>query len=140
MKKLIFGRFDVKEATKKEYMDSQKYNIDNKAASEDSGVVIDLGGYDVWIPSKVFENLKTIDLKEDNKLSLDAVKGYISEQTESRLGKSAVLHTKLLNGFEIVETAAPISEENYDHDIGIDICKRITIDKIFMFLGFISNK
>ena len=41
------------------------------------------------------------------------------------------------NGFEIVESSACVSAENYDEELGAEICLGKIRDKVWMLLGFL---
>ena len=50
--------------------------------------------------------------------------------------KCAVVTCKLPNGFVIVESSACVSPENYDEEMGIDICMNKITDKIWELEGY----
>ena len=43
----------------------------------------------------------------------------------------------LRNGFEIVESSACVSAENYDEKLGREICLEKIRDKVWFLLGFL---
>lgn len=51
-------------------------------------------------------------------------------------GKCTVLACRLPNGFVIVESSACVSPENYDEDLGIDICLGRIKDKVWELEGY----
>ena len=51
--------------------------------------------------------------------------------------KTTVVRAVLRNGFEIVESSACVSEENYDERLGAEICMGKIRDKVWMLLGFL---
>lgn len=51
-------------------------------------------------------------------------------------GKCTIVTCKLPNGFVIVESSACVSPENYDKQIGMDICMKKIRDKIWELEGY----
>ena len=51
--------------------------------------------------------------------------------------KTTVVRAVLRNGFEIVESSACVSAENYDEAMGREICLEKIKDKVWMLLGFL---
>lgn len=51
--------------------------------------------------------------------------------------KCTVVRAILRNGFEIVESSACVSEENYDEEMGTQICLSKIKDKVWLLLGFL---
>lgn len=51
--------------------------------------------------------------------------------------KTTVVRAVLRNGFEIVESSACVSAENYDEALGAQICMKHIKDKVWMLLGFL---
>ena len=51
-------------------------------------------------------------------------------------GKCTIVACKLPNGFVIVESSACVSPENYNEEMGIDICLDRIADKIFELEGY----
>lgn len=43
----------------------------------------------------------------------------------------------LANGFELVESSSCVSEENYDKELGAEICMKKIRDKVWFLLGFL---
>lgn len=50
--------------------------------------------------------------------------------------KTTVMIATLPNGFEIVESSACVDKANYDHQMGIAICQRRVIDRIWQLEGY----
>jgi len=51
--------------------------------------------------------------------------------------KCTVVRATLRNGFEIVESSACVSPENYDEKLGAEICMEKIKDKVWFLLGFL---
>ena len=51
--------------------------------------------------------------------------------------KCTVVRAVLDNGFEIVESSACVSAENYDAAMGAEICMEKIKDKVWFLLGFL---
>ena len=101
-------------------------------------------GYASWSPKETFEKaylpLSTNqDLKTDlPSISEAMVEDFIAETWTTTLGdKTTVVRALLRNGFEIVEASSCVSAENYDEDMGREICLRKIKDKVWMLLGFL---
>ena len=101
-------------------------------------------GYESWSPADVFERAY-LSLSVNRNLRTDApsisqemVEDFIAEvHTETVGDKCTVVRAVLRNGFEIVESSACVSAENYDEELGEKICLEKIRDKVWMFLGFL---
>ena len=86
-------------------------------------------GYESFSPKAVFEKAY-MPLEINEALKTDApsisqlmVDTFISEIHVSTMGeKTTVVRAVLANGFEIVESIACVSAENYDEKLGAEIC------------------
>lgn len=101
-------------------------------------------GYESWSPKDVFERAYlplTVnpELKTDApSISQEMVDGFIREVETTTMGdKTTVVRAVLRNGFEIVESSACVSAENYDEALGREICLGKIKDKVWMLLGFL---
>jgi len=57
--------------------------------------------------------------------------------TDTKMGeKTTVVCAKLPNGFEVVETSGCVDPENYDHELGVSICKKRLVDRLWMLEGY----
>ena len=87
-----------------------------------------------YLPLTINENLRT----NAPSISQEMVDGFIQETWTQTLGdKCTVVRAKLRNGFEIVESSACVSAENYDEKLGHEICMEKIKDKVWMLLGFL---
>lgn len=101
-------------------------------------------GYESWSPKDVFERAYlpvTInpDLRtEAPSISQQMVDDFIRETEAITMGgKTTVVRAILRNGFEVVESSACVSAENYDEALGAKICMEHIKDKVWMLLGFL---
>lgn len=101
-------------------------------------------GYESWSPKEAFERAyMTLDINPNLKtdrpsISQEMVDAFILETWTQTLGnKCTVVRAMLRNGFEIVESSACVSPENYDEALGREICLKKIKDKIWMLLGFL---
>lgn len=101
-------------------------------------------GYESWFPKDVFEKaymeiIPNERLKTDKpSISQAMVDDFIKEVHVQTLGeKCTVVRVVLANGFEIVESSACVSAENYDETLGAEICMKKIKDKVWMLLGFL---
>ena len=101
-------------------------------------------GYESWSPRDVFEAaympvLNNPQLKTNApSVSQQMVDDFILETWTTTLGdKTTVVRAMLRNGFEIVESSACVSAENYDETMGHAICMEKIKDKVWFLLGFL---
>lgn len=121
------------------------YNLKaNKEVSEMGYKVIYEDGYMSWSPKDVFEKAY-LPLIENPYMSTDApsisqemVDDFIKEVEVMTMGeKTTVVRAVLRNGFEIVESSACVSKENYDEKLGVAICINRIKNKVWELLGFL---
>lgn len=103
--------------------------IPNDATVEEGYKVVYPDGYESWSPKDVFERAYlplTVnpELKADQpSISQEMVDDFILETWTQTLGeKCTVVRAMLRNGFEIVESSACVSPENYSEELGREIC------------------
>lgn len=101
-------------------------------------------GYESWSPKDVFERAYlplhvNPDLKTDRpSVSQKMVDEFITKTEVTTMGeKTAVVRAVLRNGFEIVESSSCVSPENYDEELGAEICLEKIRDKVWFLLGFL---
>lgn len=101
-------------------------------------------GYESWSPKDVFERsyLKLAvnpELRTKKpSISQEMVDDFIVAKEVSTLGdKVTVVRATLRNGFELVESSACVSSENYDEKLGAEICMEKIKDKVWFLLGFL---
>lgn len=111
---------------------------------EDGYKVVYQDGYESWSPKDVFEaaylpvtvneNLRT----DAPSISQQMVDDFIRETEVITMGdKTTVVRAVLRNGFEIVESGSCVSAENYDEQLGAQICLERIKNKVWMLLGFL---
>lgn len=101
-------------------------------------------GYESWSPKDVFEKaylplVVNPDLRTSYpSISQEMVDDFILETEVITMGdKTTVVRAILRNGFEIVESSACVSAENYDEEMGASICMEHIKNKVWMLLGFL---
>lgn len=101
-------------------------------------------GYESWSPKDVFEAayLPVVTNPELRttapSISQQMVDDFIRETEVITMGdKTTVVRAILRNGFEIVESSACVSAENYDEKMGAEICMEHIKNKVWMLLGFL---
>lgn len=111
---------------------------------EDGYKVIYPGGYTSWSPKDVFEKAYLpVSINENLKtaapsISRQMVDDFIDSTEVRTMGdKCTVVRATLCNGFEIVESSACVSAENYDEGLGAEICIEKIKDRIWFLLGFL---
>lgn len=101
-------------------------------------------GYESFSPKDVFERYYlelTVNPELRTKkpsISQKMVDDFIVAKEVSTLGdKVTVVRATLRNGFELVESSACVSPENYDEKLGAKICMEKIKDKVWFLLGFL---
>lgn len=101
-------------------------------------------GYVSWSPKDVFEKaylpVETNPMLRTDKpsISQQMVEDFIVDYEVQTMGdKCTVVRATLRNGFEIVESSACVSKENYDEALGARICMKKVEDKVWFLLGFL---
>ena len=101
-------------------------------------------GYVSWSPKDTFERaylpLETNKELRTSKpsISQEMVDNFILETWTQTMGdKTTVVRAMLRNGFEIMESSACVSAENYDEKLGREICLGKIKDKVWFLLGFL---
>ena len=101
-------------------------------------------GYESWSPKDVFEAaylpvIVNPELRTTaHSISQQMVDDFIRDTEVITMGdKTTVVRAVLRNGFEIVESSACVSAENYDENMGAEICMERIKNKVWMLLGFL---
>lgn len=101
-------------------------------------------GYESFSPKDVFERFYlelTVNPELRTKkpsISQKMVDDFIVAKEVSTLGdKGTVVRATLRNGFELVESSACVSPENYDEKLGAKICMEKIEEKVWFLLGFL---
>ena len=101
-------------------------------------------GYESFSPKDVFERFYlelTVNPELRTKkpsISQKMVDDFIVAKEVSTLGdKVTVVRATLRNGFELVESSACVSPENYDEKLGAKICMEKIEEKVWFLLGFL---
>lgn len=101
-------------------------------------------GYESFSPKDVFERYYlelTVNPELRTKkpsISQKMVDDFIVAKEVSTIGdKVTVVRATLRNGFELVESSACVSPENYDEKLGAKICMEKIEDKVWFLLGFL---
>ena len=96
--------------------------------------------YVSWSPKDIFEAayLPLDAEKPAPSISPDVVERFIEKMEVSTIGeKTTVVHATLRNGFEIIQSSACVSKENYNQELGAAICETKIKDKVWELLGFL---
>lgn len=101
-------------------------------------------GYESFSPKDVFERFYlelTVNPELRTKkpsISQKMVDDFIVAKEVSTLGdKVTVVRATLRNSFELVESSACVSPENYDEKLGAKICMEKIEEKVWFLLGFL---
>ena len=121
----------------------KKKSLTGGYARDGYRVVYD-NGYVSWSPKNVFEEaylplIENPNLRTDKpSISQQMVDDFIARVHVQTMGdKTTVVRAVLRNGFEIVESSACVSKENYSEKMGAEICMNKIKNKVWMLLGFL---
>ena len=129
----------------KAYIGTKLINAEPETKDGEAGYkVVYADGYTSWSPASAFEKAylpltENADLRTDApSISHQMVDDFIAHYEIRTMGdKCTVVRAVLRNGFEIVESSACVSAENYDEAMGAEICLDKIKDKIWFLLGFL---
>ncbi len=97
-------------------------------------------GYTSWSPRDVFE-AAYLPMGEHNagdKITEEMVEDFIVGYEDAQLGDSTtVVQARLRNGFTVLESSACVDPANYDHELGVRICKERIKPRVWQLLGFL---
>jgi hypothetical protein len=68
---------------------------------------------------------------------IDAIMERTEFQIEMMGNKTTVIMATLPNGFVIVESSSCVDPKNYNHDLGVILCKERIRDKLWMLEGYL---
>lgn len=100
-------------------------------------------GYISWSPKEVFENSylqvdDNKDLASGVSIGPEMVEKFIHKIHATKIGdKTTLVRVVLVNGFELVEASSCVDPNNYDHEIGKEVCLSRIKNKIWSYLGFL---
>lgn len=129
----------------KAYIERKKNSVCEAGSKIEDGYCVRYSdGYESWSPKNVFETAY-LPLTVNQELRTDApsisqqmVDDFIVGAETITMGdKCTVVRAILRNGFEIVESSACVSAENYDEKLGAKICMEKIKDKVWFLLGFL---
>ena len=93
--------------------------------------------YESWSPKEAFESAY-FNIEAENKISQADVEKFISKYEVQRFDEcTCVVKATLVSGFTILEHSSCVDAKNYNHEIGINICKERIKNKVWNHLGFL---
>jgi len=129
---------DAYPMTREEYNNFRGWQIPKDENPMDDGYLVQHpNNYVTWSPKDVFEkhNLKLLD---SDRISKSKVNSFIKEIDSVKFGnKTTVVNITLINGFEVIESSSCVDPENYDHEMGVQICTDRAKERIQELLGFL---
>lgn len=135
----------AKPMTRGEYNQYRGWAIPADENPADEGYLVKYSdSYVSWSPKDVFEKAY-LPMAVNERLRTDKpsigqqmVDDFIVSAEVQTMGeKCTVVRAVLRNGFEIVESSACVSKENYDETLGAEICMKKIKDKVWFLLGFL---
>lgn len=120
------------------------YNVDDRDTyikSENKRLTIDNKTFDRYFD-------KYVEPEEESVFEYSVASEFVSDILEGSevivdtlFDKCTMVACKLPNGFVIVETSACVDPDNYDEELGINICLDKIADKIYELEGYVlQNK
>ena len=120
------------------------YNVDDRDTyikSENKRLTIDNKTFDRYFD-------KYVEPEEESVFEYSVASEFVSDILEGSevivdtlFDKCTMVACKLPNGFVIVETSACVDPDNYDEELGINICLDKITDKIYELEGYVlQNK
>jgi hypothetical protein len=73
------------------------------------------------------------------RITKEHIEGLLAASTwhDTKMGdKTTVVCLRLPNGFEVIESSGCVDPANYDHAMGVTICRRRITDKVWLLEGY----
>lgn len=94
-------------------------------------------GYESWSPKEAFE-VAYLQLLDETKISPVEIEAMVAEVTASRIDpKTCLVKSEQVTGFTQYATAACVSPENYNEEIGKKIAMAEIKDRLWFAMGFV---
>ena len=92
-------------------------------------------GYTSWSPNNAFKKAY-MEIEQPDKITEQDVARFFSLTETVKMGeKTTVCRFTCKNGFEIIESSSCVDPDNYDENIGVQICIRQAKEKVWLILG-----
>lgn len=148
---LLTGGINEKRVILKSMEDAVRINLKNEMTEIDVGYLTfyyENCGKEIEVEQHTSDCVRVLNNKDidiilfneevsiiKNTVTQEDVDNYIADiQVYSASEKTTIVKATLINGFEIIESSSCVDKENYNEQIGAEIC--IIKSKIFEFLGF----
>lgn len=108
------------------------------ALDQEGYAVLYPDGYESWSPKEQFE-MAYLALGEDpTRISPAVVDSIVAEVTATRIDpKTCLVKMEQITGFTQYATAACVTPENYDEEIGKKIASKEIKDRLWFAMGFV---
>lgn len=95
--------------------------------------------YHSWSPKEEFEKfyLPMGEGAEPTRINEVMAAGFLSDMGTDTKGKTTIVHARLRNGFEIVESSACVDPANYSEEVGKLNCLVKVKNQTWNLLGFV---
>ena len=113
--------------------------VDCKKGNREGYLVEYPDGYQSWSPKEAFE-ASHLELKNPTTISQEDLDLFIGPNAlgSMKLGeKTTMVEMAVRTGFVMHETSSCVEPENYDHDMGCQICVEKLKDRLWPMLGFV---
>jgi len=144
MKKFISVKLvDGEPMTRGDYNKYRGWTIPADENPEDPGYLVKYeDDYISWCPKVYFDKHTLPIVGEKNTITQADVDNFIGSATANTLKvfgveKSTILTVVLKNGFVMHETSSCVDPNNYNEQVGADVCMEKIKDRIWFLLGFL---
>ena len=123
-----------------DYNAYRKWSIPEDEDPNREGYLVEYpDGYQSWSPKEAFE-ASHLELKNPSTISPEDLDLFIGPNAlgSMKLGeKTTMVEMAVRTGFVMHETSSCVEPENYDHDLGCQICVEKLKDRLWPMLGFV---
>ena len=137
---------DAEPMTRGDFYPLRGWTIPASDSPMDPGYMVKYpDGYTSWCPMEEFEKRNISLAADNNTISQKDVDAMIKQITVNELehnplaAKITVVTATLVNGFTITESSTCVDPNNYDPEVGVDVCMKRIKDKVWMLLGFLLS-
>lgn len=129
----------AKPMTLGDYNKHRGWNIPENEDPNTSGFLVEYpDGYQSWSPDTVFKDAY-LEIGEDpSKITQEMVDNFIGKvETSMPDNKTTMVKAETITGFVQYETSSCVDPENFDMEIGKEICLEKVKNTIWQGLGFV---
>lgn len=124
----------------KEYIGTKKVTAWTETKDGQAGYTVKYeDGYMSWSPRQVFEkSYFPVGHQDIIKIMEPVVDNFIATYEDSKFDDhTTIVKATLVNGFTILEHSCCVDSKTYNHEIGIELCKKKIKNQVWHLLGFL---